>query len=152
MSRKRFLLIILVIAVIAGGSVAAGYYAGVFHVNNSSSSGKTVHFFIFESTQGPCNGLGGMNDSVCHGTSGQWPIMNVQQGDLVIIHVTNNGSTEPHGFMIDHYMSSGLSVSPGQSYNVTFTANKVGTFRVYCQIFCSIHPFMQNGELIVSAS
>jgi heme/copper-type cytochrome/quinol oxidase subunit 2 len=39
----------------------------------------------------------------------------------------------------------------GQSFDISFTANQAGTFKVYCDIFCSIHPLMQNGLLNVTA-
>ena len=33
---------------------------------------------------------------------------------------------------------------------VNFVANEAGKFRIYCNIFCSVHWAMQSGELVVS--
>ena len=67
------------------------------------------------------------------------------------IHVINCQSHEPHGFAITYYDDNSIvAIQPGHSYDVTFIASKAGTFRIYCDIFCGIHPFMQNGELVVT--
>jgi heme/copper-type cytochrome/quinol oxidase subunit 2 len=79
-----------------------------------------------------------------------WPVMNVSLGQNVVIHVVNN-DTQAHGFSIIHFLDSGIVVSPGQCYDVRFTANAIGNFTVFCQIFCTIHnPWMQNGRLNVN--
>lgn len=124
--------------------VALGY-AGFF--NSSSFTGTTVHFTIIETNSGP---LEGINGSYYHPLppGPPWPVMTVDHGERVIIHVINNG-TEPHGFAIIHYFSAGVAISEGQSYDVSFIANQIGNFTVFCRIECSIHPFMQNGLLIV---
>jgi heme/copper-type cytochrome/quinol oxidase subunit 2 len=136
--------IICLVVAASGGLVALGY-AGVF--NFSTFNGTTVHFTIIEDTTGP---MKGMNGSAYYPFSTNWPVFNVTQGERVIIHIINNATSEPHGFAIVHYFSAGVAVGPGQSYNVEFIANDVGSFRVYCNIVCSIHPFMQNGLLIVN--
>ncbi len=81
--------------------------------------------------------------------------MRVHQGDVVCIHVINNEQTESHGFAISHYLDGSIGPSPvvigTQSFvDVAFTADQTGIFRVYCTIPCFVHPFMQNGQLIVS--
>ena len=79
-----------------------------------------------------------------------WPVMNVSLGQNVVIHVVNN-DTQAHGFSIIHFFDSGVVVSPGQCYDVRFTANTIGSFTVFCQIVCTIHfPWMQNGRLNVN--
>ncbi len=144
--KKTWLAIIIaVIIVIAIGGIVAAYYQGDF--TGTSTTGKTVYFTIIEDSFGPNKG---MNGSAYHTLTSSWPVMQVQLGDNVVIHVINNSTVEPHGFTIDHYFNSGVSVRPGQSYDVKFTANQAGTFRVFCDIQCSIHPLMQNGTLIVS--
>jgi heme/copper-type cytochrome/quinol oxidase subunit 2 len=69
---------------------------------------------------------------------------------MVTITVMNCASSEPHGFAIGHYFNSGVTLGEGQRYIVTFQANTVGKFSVYCNVLCAIHPYMQNGLLIVS--
>ena len=94
----------------------------------------------------------GMNGSRYHSLTTPWPVIQVYQGQKVEINVFNCASSEAHGFAISTYFNAGATVRPGESYTVTFSANQIGTFRMYCSIFCAIHPYMQNGELIVSPS
>ena len=107
-----------------------------------------VEFTIIESD--PPDPLAGMNGSYYKPLGTQWPIIRVHQGDTVIITVINNDSREIHGFAIDHYDDRGFSLAPGEQHTITFVANEVGSFRMYCNVFCAIHPYMQNGALIVS--
>ena len=77
--------------------------------------------------------------------------MNVQEGQNVTIAVCNVDLEGAHGFQIDNYFDSRtISQAPGQVLTVSFVANKVGTFRIYCNIFCAIHWAMQSGELVVA--
>jgi len=95
----------------------------------------------------------GYNDSVLEGAgpSKAWPIINVTQNTTVNITVCNADKVQAHGFQIENYFDSDIvAVIPGQVIHVSFTATKVGTFRIYCAIFCTIHPFMVNGELQVT--
>ena len=96
--------------------------------------------------------LQGFNDSIDHGVpANNWPVMNAKLGQNVTIVVCNADPTQAHGFQIDHYYSNQLiSIAPGQVLRVSFIASQAGSFRVYCQIFCSVHWAMQNGQLIVS--
>jgi FtsP/CotA-like multicopper oxidase with cupredoxin domain len=121
----------------------------------STSNNSTVYMTIYESDRGA---MAGMNGSVYKGATANWPVVSVKQGQTVVIRVENlaNESSEPHGFVIDHYFNSpvgnapaGVELYPGQSYTVKFVATQTGTFKMYCSVFCTIHPFMQNGELIV---
>jgi heme/copper-type cytochrome/quinol oxidase subunit 2 len=116
-------------------------------VANSSAAGSSATFTIIDSDPG--SNYEGMNGSAFH-TSTQWPVIQVRQGQNVTIRVYNCASSESHGFAITHYFNYGATVAPGQSFTLKFTANQVGSFRVYCSIFCAIHPLMQNGELIVT--
>jgi FtsP/CotA-like multicopper oxidase with cupredoxin domain len=141
---SRTVIAAICVAVAASGVLVAVGYAGFF--NNSTFTGTTVHFTIVEASTGP---LKGMNGSAYYPTTTPWPLLEVNQGVRVIIHVMNNSTSEPHGFAINHYFPSGVSVSAQQSYNVVFIANEVGNFTIYCNIVCSIHPFMQNGRLVV---
>jgi heme/copper-type cytochrome/quinol oxidase subunit 2 len=115
----------------------------------SGGSGDHAYFLIVEAD--PPSSYAGINGSYFVPTTQQWPTMTVKQGQVVSIHVINCASSEPHGFQISYYDDRSLNVvQTGQSYNVTFTATRAGTFRVFCGVFCSIHPLMQNGALIVS--
>jgi heme/copper-type cytochrome/quinol oxidase subunit 2 len=91
----------------------------------------------------------GFNGSRNH--SFPWPVMNVSLGQNVVIHLVNNDTAQAHGFTIIHFFDSGIVVSPGECYDVRFTANTIGNFTVFCQIFCTIHnPWMQSGRLNVN--
>jgi heme/copper-type cytochrome/quinol oxidase subunit 2 len=119
--------------------------------SNSSSTSSMADFTILESDPG--TNYEGMNGSAFHLSGNEsipWPEIQVYQGQTVVIHVFNCASSEPHGFAVSHYFDSGATVRPGTSFTLTFVATEAGTFRVYCSIFCAIHPYMQNGELIVT--
>lgn len=95
------------------------------------------------------NGLG-FNDSVDHDVpKTYWPVMCVHMGDTVRITVENTGGSEPHGFAIAHYYAQGVSIPAGSNVTVTFAADTAGTFKVYCNILCSVHAFMLNGLFVV---
>jgi len=132
------------VAVLVGVGVAVLWYA-----NSTFGSGKgnpaSTHFTIVETDFGPSEGL---NGSAYRGSQ-TWPVITVRQGQTVTIHIVNVNSSEVHGFAIAHYFEAGVSLRPGNSFDVTFVANQVGTFRIFCNVFCAIHPFMQNGALDV---
>ncbi len=90
----------------------------------------------------------GFNGSKYH--PNPWPVMNVSLGENVVVHIVNNDTSQAHGFAIAHYFDSGLTLSPGECSDVRFVANQPGSFNVFCDIFCTIHIFMQNGRLNVS--
>ncbi len=149
----RIIIVVLVVTVLAIGTVALLFYEGIIKPPTQSGSGKTDYFTIIE--EDPPGALAGMNGSYYKNAAGPpWPVLQVHVGDTVVITVMNNKSSfEPHGFGIDYYLPSpGITLSPGQSHTITFVATEAGSFRIYCTIECSIHPLMQNGQLIVSAS
>jgi nitrous-oxide reductase len=77
-------------------------------------------------------------------------VIRVNEGDKVIIHVTNIEQTrdELHGLAIDDY-NINLVIDPGETKTVTFTADKGGVHAFYCTNFCSaLHQEMQ-GYLLV---
>jgi hypothetical protein len=92
----------------------------------------------------------GYNDSVDHGVPEEsWPVITVNQGQQVNIVVCNT-DIQAHGFQVAHYFDSTIeSIAPGQVVHVSFVANQVGNFQIYCSIFCSVHAFMQSGLLRV---
>ena len=61
-----------------------------------------------------------------------------------------NTDVQTHGFQITHYYDSAIvAVAPDQVLRISFVASEVGTFQIYCAIFCSIHIFLQSGQLRV---
>ena len=93
--------------------------------------------------------LSGFNDSVSHGAPlNPWPVIRVQQGDVVRILVCNKDVTQPHGFAIETYFPVGVAIAPGEAYKIVFTATVAGGFVMYCNIFCTVHAFMVS-RLIV---
>ncbi len=134
----RIAVAITIIIVLALGTTYAVF---ALHLIDIGSTPSQQHFTIIITNQG-------FNGSRTH--SDPWPVMNIKKGDTVTFHVQNADTTEPHGFAITHYLDSGVKLSPGQSDDVTFTANQAGTFLVYCNIFCTIHVYMQNGQLNVT--
>jgi cytochrome c oxidase subunit 2 len=70
----------------------------------------------------------------------------VQQGDIVTLRFAPQDVV--HGLAIDGY-DVNLVADPGQPAEVTFVADRSGTFRFRCSVSCgSLHPFM-TGELHV---
>jgi heme/copper-type cytochrome/quinol oxidase subunit 2 len=135
---------VIVAVLLTTGIVIALYYGHFLDGGNTQTNTNSIHFTIVISENG-------FNGSVSHG-SAQWPIMNVHKGQSVIVHVEETSdSVQPHGFAIDHYLVSGIILRPGESHDVAFTADQTGTFRVFCNIFCTIHPYMQNGLLNVTS-
>jgi len=95
--------------------------------------------------------LSGFNDSVGHGAPlHPWPVVHVQRGEMVRFVVCNHDETQPHGFAIRYYLDAGIAMAPNDAYQIVFQATEIGTFDIYCNIFCTIHVFMR-GQLIVSA-
>ena len=60
-----------------------------------------------------------MNGSAYHLTA-PWPVIQVQQGQTVVITVYNCAPSEAHGFAITHYFNSGAAVSAGKILHVYF--------------------------------
>ena len=133
--------LVLSVLAIAGLIAAAVFLALNPSANGAGSTAKSqVTFTLIASRTG-------YNGSVNMGTP--WPLMTVHQGQTVTIHVKNEDPVEPHGFTVSHYLDSGVTLRPGETYTLTFLADQKGTFRVYCNIFCTIHVYMQNGQLTV---
>ncbi len=74
----------------------------------------------------------------------------VNQGENVVLHVTNPEQTRDatHGFAIDKY-NVNLSLEPGESQVVRFTADAAGVFPFYCTEFCSALHLEMAGYLFV---
>ena len=96
----------------------------------------------------------GYNDSILEGAgpTKAWPVITVDEGASVNITVCNLDQAQSHGFQIASYFDTKLeSIAPGQVLHVSFIATKTGVFQIYCAIFCTIHLFMQYGQLRVMA-
>jgi len=148
--RRKMALVIVAIAVAGAGSLVAAYAFHFFGVETTSCKATInqpgfAHFTIVMANQGLNVGF---NGSRYH--SLPWPIMNVTIGQTFSIHVTNNDTTQSHGFSITRYFDRGITLGPGLCYDVTFTAEQPGAFTVYCNIFCTIHINMQDGRLNVN--
>jgi heme/copper-type cytochrome/quinol oxidase subunit 2 len=147
---SKRVLVALAIIIVVTGSVATAY---AFHLIGPSpqscwvqpsGSANAAVFTVVMADEGFNVGY---NGSKYH--PNPWPVMNVSLGQNVLVHVVNNDS-QAHGFTITHYFDSGLTLSPGGCFDVKFAANQLGNFNVFCQIFCTIHIFMQNGRLNVN--
>lgn len=153
-ARSKLLIAASVIVVIAVGAVLVAIYSNAFNIDNyfnsstNNNSGSTAYFTIIISDHAPNEG---MNGSAIKGTTAVWPVIHVHIGQKVVINVQMVNADEPHGFAIDNYFPAGVTLRPGEFYQVTFIANQAGTFRMYCNVFCAIHPLMQNGQVIVSS-
>ena len=120
-------------------------------VEHVASGGNSSHAYFLIVAADPPSPFAGFNGSYYASTTTQWPTMHVRVGQVVSIRVINCASSEAHGFQVTYYDDKSIiAIQPGQSYEATFTATVAGTFRVYCDIFCAIHPFMQNGALVVA--
>jgi hypothetical protein len=153
MASRRLLFLLAGIIIVANFGVIAVILPDLNRVSTSTSSVtlpagcvKPAGGFLIIASQL------GFNDSVNHGVpEDNWPVMNVRLGQNVTIVVCNADPSQAHGFQVDHYYVAQLvSVASGQVLRVSFIATQAGSFRVYCQIFCTIHWAMQSGQLVVT--
>lgn len=77
-------------------------------------------------------------------------VIEVNEGDKVILHLTNIDFDQDitHGFAINQY-DMNIEVQPGQTNTVEFTADKAGTFPLYCSNFCSALHQEMTGYFLV---
>lgn len=73
-------------------------------------------------------------------------IITVNEGDNVVLHITSIDVA--HGFVLSDF-GVNERLNPGETVNVEFVADKVGTFRFFCNIFCGSGHNEMNGRLIV---
>jgi nitrous oxide reductase len=94
----------------------------------------------------------GYNDSIAHGApSKPWPVLCARAGEEITITIVNNDSVEPHGFAIAGYLDAGITVLPGKTDTITFYGGSPGDYKVYCNVICAIHSFMQSGVLVLAS-
>jgi len=74
----------------------------------------------------------------------------VNKGDEVTWYMTNleRAQDETHGFTIDHY-DGHLSLEPGETVEMKFTADIEGVFPYYCTEFCSALHLEMMGYFMV---
>jgi nitrous-oxide reductase len=77
-------------------------------------------------------------------------IIEVQEGDVVSIHLTNleRAQDEVHGFSM-YGQNIQLSIEPGKTASATFEAGKPGVYPYYCTEFCSALHLEMQGYLLV---
>ena len=92
----------------------------------------------------------GYNDSIVHGAPERpWPILDVSNGSDVAITVCYTYA-QPVGFQVVHYLDQKVeAIAPGQSVTLSFVADEMGTFSIYCSVLTPIHAYLQGGELNV---
>jgi heme/copper-type cytochrome/quinol oxidase subunit 2 len=94
----------------------------------------------------------GYNNSVGHGSpSKPWPVLCARAGEEVTITVVNEDGVEPHGFAVSGYLDAGITVLPGKTDTISFYASAPGDYKVYCNVLCAVHIFMQSGVLVLAA-
>jgi nitrous-oxide reductase len=78
------------------------------------------------------------------------PSFTVNEGDQVTIRVTNIETLRDmsHGFALDSY-GINVALDPGQTKEVTFTADRPGTYWYYCTWFCSALHLEMRGRMLV---
>ncbi|MHB2036146.1 MAG: cupredoxin domain-containing protein [Nitrososphaerales archaeon] len=177
---KRILAIIVTVLVIAAVSSATLVYGDLHLPDSTSTTASIcdsisgtapsgfaksnfiatkASFVVVESDSGAFEGMNGSYYHTFPSSAGyagynstlqNWPVIQVRQNQTVSITITSCAASEPHGFAIGHYFNAGVTLQAGQSYTFVFEASQKGEFSMYCNTFCSIHPYMQNGLLIVS--
>jgi len=77
-------------------------------------------------------------------------ILRVVEGDTVNLHITNAevAADATHGFAVPQYNIE-ASIDPGEVVNISFTAEKSGSFAFYCSEFCSALHLEMQGWLLV---
>jgi nitrous-oxide reductase len=77
-------------------------------------------------------------------------IVQAKVGDRIIVHLTNVEQTPDatHGFAVPT-KNVMVSLDPGETTTVQFTADKPGSFSFYCTEFCSALHLEMQGWLIV---
>lgn len=83
-------------------------------------------------------------------TSKQWEYnpseIRVKEGQTVILRIKS--IDVPHGFVIEDYRVN-VFLPPGEVVEAKFTANKVGEFVYFCNVFCGTGHPSHKGKLIV---
>lgn len=78
------------------------------------------------------------------------PIMKVKKGDVITLTLTNHDKVEDlaHGCAIPTY-NINFIVNPQETKSVTFTADHVGAYWIYCTHFCHALHLEMRSQLLV---
>lgn len=147
------MIVLLAVAIVSAGAVTSLYALSLGRAGSSSTTlpsdcVKPAGGFLIVASHL------GWNDSVLKGagvTPGVvWPKMTVTQGQTVTITVCNT-DVQAHSFQVEYYeQGTANTIGPGHAMTFSFVASKAGSFQVYCEIECSIHIYMQSGQLVVT--
>ncbi len=146
------LVLVMVVATLA---LAAGvlYFSAQhpFSPSQGESSVSGVQCSNYSSSFTVIATQSGYNDSIGHGApSKYWPVLCTYLGEEVKITFINEDTVEPHGFAVSGYDDAGVTILPGKSTTISFYASSAGDFKIYCNVICAIHKFMQSGLLVVA--
>ena len=74
----------------------------------------------------------------------------VKEGDLVTVIYSNNDTVEnlAHGFNMTLH-GKNVNIDPGETKEITFTADRAGVYWYYCTIFCHALHLEMRGRMIV---
>ena len=74
----------------------------------------------------------------------------VKEGDLVTVIYSNNDTVEnlSHGFNMTLH-GKNMNIDPGETKEITFTADRAGVHWYYCTIFCHALHLEMRGRMIV---
>ena len=132
---------IVIIVAIALVVVFAGIYLYSGN-NNKNISGETVQDIDSQTDSGEIKEFTMI--------AKQWKFepntITVNQGDLVRLKIISIDVA--HGIAIPDY-SINEYLSPGQTINIEFTADRKGTFRFACRVSCGVGHSGMMGKLIV---
>lgn len=137
MSARRSLIIAIVLLAVVGA--ASIYFLSPLGPRKVGTGSDTVRISMttfnwgFNTTNIPNFQPGMIYES---------PTITVHKGQHVVIELHTLDIT--HGFAIDEY-DIRVYIPHGETVTVSFTADKVGTFTYYCEVFCGVgHPHMHG--------
>jgi heme/copper-type cytochrome/quinol oxidase subunit 2 len=149
--QKSALLIVLATLAVAAGVL---YYSSQhpFTPSQQAESVSGINCTSYADAFTVVASQSGYNDSIAHGApSKPWPVLCAKAGTEITITIVITDSVEPHGFAVAGYLDAGVTVLPGKTETISFYAGSPGDYKVYCNVICAVHPYMQSGVLVLSA-
>lgn len=131
---KNTLIIIAVVALLALGG---WYYMSTQNAPASSDTAQTVDQGAASSATGSDASVapaGPVKEFTVTGSKFKFDpaVMSVKKGDTVKIHFVNADGS--HDFVIDEFNARTPQINGGQSADIQFVADKVGSFEYYCSV------------------